>query len=54
VLPHTAIANPDLIQALIRATIEEPVVEASIQMKDHEPNEETKNLPEGVELQPEV
>jgi hypothetical protein len=48
-----AIANPELMQALIRATIEEPAEDPEIIHVKEE--EETKNFaPEGIELQPEV
>jgi hypothetical protein len=56
-LPHSAIDNPELIQALIRASIEEPgeTEQAnSSPMRDQQDHEELREHDGGLELQPEV
>jgi hypothetical protein len=56
-LPHSAIENQELIQALIRASIEEPVETEYVNsspMKDHQDHEELKDHDGGLELQAEV
>ena len=56
-LPHSAIENPELIQVLIRASLEEPLETEqanSSPMRDQQEHEELKNHDGGLELQPEV
>lgn len=56
-LPHSAIENPELIQALIRASLDEPLETEqanSSPLRDQQEHEELKDHDGRHELQPEV